>query len=106
MDDSVITLQTISALGTRTSDAFHAATNLTELLRSATRHVRRLVGAGKVRIWIARRGGRRLVARDFLRQMPPSCQCRFDVLAVYYESHRPGSTFELFQNAFSVSYNH
>jgi len=48
----------------------------------------------------------RLVARDFLRQMPPSCQWRFDVLAVYYESHRPGSTFELFQNAFSVSYNH
>jgi len=38
--------------------------------------------------------------------MPPSCQWRFDVLAVYYESHRPGSTFELFQNAFSVSYNH
>src|SRR6266567_2583112 len=25
----------------------------------------------------------RLVARDFLRQMPPSCQCRFDVLAIY-----------------------
>jgi putative endonuclease len=48
----------------------------------------------------------RLVARDFLRQMPPSCQCRFDVLAIYYESHRPGSMFELFQNAFSVSYNH
>src|SRR5437867_4624502 len=65
MDESVITLQTVSALGTRTSDAFHAATNLTDLLRSATRHVRRLVGARKVRIWIARRGGRRLVARDF-----------------------------------------
>jgi putative endonuclease len=48
----------------------------------------------------------RLVARDFLRQMPPSRQCRFDVLAIYYESHRPGSMFELFQNAFSVSYNH
>src|ERR1700688_3545565 len=51
-----------------------------------------------------------LVARDFLRQMPPSCQSRFDVLAVYYESgegaRRRGSTsFELFQNAFSVSYN-
>ncbi len=47
-----------------------------------------------------------LVARDFLRQMPPSCQWRFDVLAVYYESRRSGSSFELFQNAFSVSYNH
>ena len=49
----------------------------------------------------------RLVARDFLRQMPPSCPWRFDVLAIYYESHR-GSSFELFQNAFSfsLSYNH
>jgi len=51
-----------------------------------------------------------LVARDFLRQMPPSCQWRFDVLSVYYERgdgtrgvSRPA--FELFQNAFSVSYN-
>jgi putative endonuclease len=45
-----------------------------------------------------------LVARDFLRLMPPSCQWRFDVLAVYYErGHRP--SFELFQNAFPVSYN-
>ncbi|MBI1739489.1 MAG: YraN family protein [Candidatus Koribacter versatilis] len=45
------------------------------------------------------------VARDFLRRMPPSCQWRFDVLAVYYES-QPSPSFELFQNAFSVSYNH
>ncbi len=48
----------------------------------------------------------RLVARDFLRQMPPSCQWRFDVLAVYYESPRSQPSFELFQNAFPVSYNH
>ncbi len=64
-----------------------------------------------------------LVARDFLRQMPPSCQLgpqpaclsrdrlervewRFDVLAVYYEHGRSQPTFELFQNAFPVSYNH
>ncbi len=61
-----------------------------------------------------------LVARDFLRQMPPSCQrdpqparlsrdgveWRFDVLAVYYEHGRSQPTFELFQNAFPVSYNH
>ena len=47
----------------------------------------------------------RLVARDFLRHMPPSCQWRFDVLAIYYEGG-PGASFELFQNAFSVSYNH
>ena len=46
-----------------------------------------------------------LVARDFLRQMPPSCQWRFDVLAVYYERDRRQPSFELFQNAFPVSYN-
>jgi putative endonuclease len=44
------------------------------------------------------------VARDFLRRMPLSCQSRFDVLAVYYDSQLQPS-FELFQNAFSVSYN-
>jgi putative endonuclease len=59
------------------------------------------------------------VARDFLRSMPPSCQrgphsarlsrdgveWRFDVLAVYYERERSQPSFELFQNAFPVSYN-
>jgi putative endonuclease len=46
-----------------------------------------------------------LVARDFLRQMPPSCQWRFDVLAVYYDHGHSRPSFELFQNAFPVSYN-
>ena len=46
-----------------------------------------------------------LVARDFLRQMPPSCQWRFDVLAVYYERGHSRPSFELFQNAFPLSYN-
>jgi len=45
-----------------------------------------------------------LVARDFLRHVPPSCQWRFDVVSVYYD-HRGQPSFELFQNAFSVSYN-
>jgi len=59
------------------------------------------------------------VARDFLRQMPPSCErgphparfsrdgveWRFDVLAVYYERGHGQPSFELFQNAFPVSYN-
>jgi len=45
------------------------------------------------------------VAREFLRRMPPSCQWRFDVIAVYYESKVTQPSFELFQNAFSVSYN-
>ncbi len=60
-----------------------------------------------------------LVARDFLHQMPLLCQrgphparfsrdgveWRFDVLAVYYEHGHSRPSFELFQNAFSVSYN-
>jgi len=46
-----------------------------------------------------------MVARDFLRLMPASCQWRFDVLSVYYDSGRRRPSFELFQNAFSVSYN-
>jgi putative endonuclease len=45
------------------------------------------------------------VAYEFLRQMPSSSQWRFDVLAVYYEHGSNHPTFELFQNAFSVSYN-
>jgi len=45
------------------------------------------------------------VARDFLRQMPTSCQWRFDVLAVYYERGHSQPSFELFQNAFPVAYN-
>ena len=46
-----------------------------------------------------------LVARDFVRQMSPSCQWRFDVLAVYYDQGQSRPSFELFQNAFPVSYN-
>ena len=43
-----------------------------------------------------------LMARDFLRHVPPWCQWRFDVLSVYYDQ-RGQAAFELFQNAFSVS---
>lgn len=45
-----------------------------------------------------------LVARDFMRHMPP-CLWRFDVLAIYYEQGPDNPTFELFQSAFPVSYN-
>ncbi|HUM06609.1 MAG TPA: YraN family protein [Terriglobales bacterium] len=45
------------------------------------------------------------MAREFLRHVQPSCQWRFDVLAVYYEAKVARPSFELFQNAFSVSYN-
>lgn len=46
-----------------------------------------------------------LVARDFLHHMPSTCQWRFDVLAVYYIRGESRPSFELFQNAFPVSYN-
>jgi putative endonuclease len=45
------------------------------------------------------------VARDFLRQMPVPCQWRFDIVSVYFDGDRNQPSFELFQNAFSVSYN-
>jgi putative endonuclease len=48
----------------------------------------------------------RLVARDFLRHIPTSCRWRFDVVAVYYDHGFRQPSFELFQNAFSVAYNH
>ena len=48
----------------------------------------------------------RLVARDFLRHIPTSCPWRFDVVAVYYDHGFSQPAFELFQNAFSVAYNH
>jgi|SRR5271170_4851483 len=46
-----------------------------------------------------------LVAREFVRHMPLSCQWRSDALAVYYIGARSRPSFELFQNAFPVSYN-
>ena len=46
-----------------------------------------------------------MVAREFLRLMPVSSEWRFDVLSVYYDSGHRRPSFELFQNAFSVSYN-
>lgn len=65
-----VLLRTISALGTPASERFHAAENFNDLLRNATRHVRRLVNCETVRIWLVRRGGRRLVALDFLDDAP------------------------------------
>ncbi len=46
-----------------------------------------------------------LVAREFARHIPRPCQWRFDVIAVYYDHGQRQPAFELFQNAFSVSYN-
>jgi serine phosphatase RsbU (regulator of sigma subunit) len=58
-------LRSISVLGTPAGDSFQSDANLNDLLRAASRHVRRLVECGLVRIWVARRGGERLVARVF-----------------------------------------
>ncbi len=63
--ESDITLQTLSALGTDGNESFRSSNNLNNLLRAATRHSRRVVDAEKVRIWLVRRGGRRLVTREF-----------------------------------------
>lgn len=39
------------------------------------------------------------VARDYRRKLPPSCQWRFDIVSVYYESNTSRPLIELFQNA-------
>ncbi len=41
-----------------------------------------------------------LVAREYLRHLPPSCQWRFDVVSVYYDGQTGHPQFELFKNAF------
>jgi putative endonuclease len=40
------------------------------------------------------------VVRDYLRQLPPSCQWRFDVVSVYYEQSKASQPqIELFRNS-------
>lgn len=43
------------------------------------------------------------VANEYLIRIPRSCQCRFDVVSVYYVGHSSRPQFELFQNAFPMS---
>jgi putative endonuclease len=45
------------------------------------------------------------VAREYLRRLPPSCQWRFDIVSVYYESRAPRPQFELFRNASLAAQN-
>ncbi len=40
-----------------------------------------------------------LVAREYLRSMPQSCQWRFDIVSVYCDGHNSRPQFELFRNA-------
>jgi sigma-B regulation protein RsbU (phosphoserine phosphatase) len=57
--------KSLSSLALHLSEGFDANANLTDLLRTAGRHVRKLVDCETSRIWLARRAGTRLVARDF-----------------------------------------
>lgn len=43
------------------------------------------------------------VAGEYLRHLPPSCQWRFDVASVYYDTQSSQPLIELFQNAFPVA---
>ncbi len=61
-----IALRAITALGGVGSDGFEAATHMDDLLRAVIRHCQKLTSAESVRVWLSRRGGRRLVAREFL----------------------------------------
>jgi len=58
-------LRSLSVLGTPSGDSFQSDANLIDLLRAASRHLRRLVECRLVHVWVARRGGDRLVARVF-----------------------------------------
>lgn len=44
-----------------------------------------------------------VVARQYLRHVPQSCQWRFDVVSVYYKQTPSHPQFVLFKNAFPVS---
>jgi len=57
--------KSLSSLVLHLSEGFDESANLTDLLRTAGRHIRKLVDCVTARIWVARRAGRRLVARDF-----------------------------------------
>ena len=39
------------------------------------------------------------VTREYLRRLPPSCQWRFDIVSVYYESFTSRPQIEVFRNA-------
>ncbi len=79
----------------------------------------REVKAAEAAVDRQKQGELSLVARDFMCHLPASCprdthrarfsldgaEWRFDVLAVYYDQGHRQPTFELFRNAFPVTYN-
>ncbi|MEO5987830.1 MAG: GAF domain-containing protein, partial [Candidatus Eisenbacteria bacterium] len=58
-------LPRISALSLLGPEGVAGPTHFLDLLQAASRQCQRLVGCERVRIWVSRRGGRRLVAWDF-----------------------------------------
>lgn len=58
-------LPRISAQSLLGPEGVQGAGQFNDLLRAASRQCRRLVDCERARVWIARRGGRRLVAREF-----------------------------------------
>jgi putative endonuclease len=40
-----------------------------------------------------------LVAHEYLRRVPPTCQWRFDIVSVYYDCHKSRPQIEVFRNA-------
>jgi serine phosphatase RsbU (regulator of sigma subunit) len=64
-DEREVALQALSALGTASAETSFSDRNLNDLLRSASRNLRRLLDCETARVWVLRRGGRRLVAREF-----------------------------------------
>ncbi len=60
-----LALRSLEALENQATSTFQSANNFNDLLRIASRHVRRLVDCELVRVWVARRAGQRLVAREF-----------------------------------------
>jgi len=57
--------RSLSSLVLHLSEGFDASTNVSDLLRTAGRHCRKLVDCEIARIWVSRRAGTRLVAREF-----------------------------------------
>jgi phosphoserine phosphatase RsbU/P len=58
-------LPRISAQALLGPEGIHGPGHINDLLRPASRQCRRLVDCDSARIWISRRGGQRLVAREF-----------------------------------------
>ena len=69
-------IRTLSALGTPAGEAPLANNQFDGMVRAASRHCQRLVDAERVRIWVARRGGRRLVCREAAEEGRPATEYR------------------------------